>query len=348
MSINLISDDIGYLYNKAIVNGVPHSYKSIVGTGRSLDLSDLSMNTKNEEDHIICEVDDETYFLSDLAIKESDTIFYSLKEDRFQELALDVITRCTMGIGLGGGFHDSYIVSGLPLQQYKKFKGDISELFMPDINTVHEYTLTYREGSSSGTPQKIKGGVRILDARFIPQPFGALINEVLDDNGMIANKALARQTIAVIDIGFGTTDVYVASALEPVEKLSFSSKTAMNSGYKLIAGKISDSWGVDEPLYRIENVVKTGKYKHLGKSYDMSKIITWAMDSTANTLTSELFTKWRTLNSIDKFFLAGGGGVRLGGRMIKEFPSMSISEGGQWAIARGYEKWGKRTWKDVR
>lgn len=347
MSVNLLSEDIGYLYNKSVANGVPHIYKSIVGTGRSLSLSDLNMNHNSSEDYIVCKFDDESYFVSDLATKESDTIFYSLKEDRFQELAVDVITRCSMGIGLGAGFHECYVVSGLPLQQYKKFKGNISNLFMPESTTVHEYEISYRLKDGMSDLKTIKGGVRVLDARFIPQPFGALLNEVLDDSGKITNRSLAKQTVAVIDIGFGTADIYVSSALEPVEKLSFSSKTAMNSAYKLIAGKILDTWEVDEPLYKIENVVTTGFYKRLGKSYDMSKVIEWAMSSVADTLTSEIFTKWRTSSSIDSFLLAGGGGLRLNQYISKEFDNINICKDGQWAISKGYSKWGKRTWKDT-
>lgn len=329
MTISAI--DLGFLYTKAIVNGKPIIMKSVVGNAKKQRFADLGFK-KEDEDNLQSRVGMQEYFVSDLAINQSDTVLHSLKDDRFDSEATEVLVKTAFGIGFGSDFTSTNVVSGLPVSHYDVYKDNISSLF---LGKTHNYEI-----HDNGVPSK--GSVRILDGAFIPQPFGALLDRVLGDDGSIVDKKLAGSTVAVIDPGFGTTDVYVADSLAPVDKLTFSTKTAMNHAYGLIANIIEERHGVLLPLHSIEKVVRSKYFKSKGKSYPMQGTIDWAFKSTANQFLAELTNKWKSIHEIDHILLAGGGGIALSPYILPQFPNIELLDDAQWAVVKGYHKWGVR------
>jgi plasmid segregation protein ParM len=335
MSLSAI--DLGFLYTKGIVNGKRIIMKSVIGDSKKLIFRDLDMNKSKETDDIAATVNGQNYFVSDLAISQSDSVVHSLKPNRFNSSAMQVLVSSVLGLGFGSGSHLSYFVSGLPASQYSQFKSGIQDLILN--KSGHDFDLLI-EGKDM-----IKGSVAPIQAKFIPQPFGAGMDLVLDNNGTIADKILASRTVAIIDPGFGTTDIFVMNSLSPVEKLSFSTPTAMNHAYKLIANKIEENFSVLLPLYKIEEVVITKKFSKSGKDFDMKQIIDWAFRTTAEQLISEIFNKWKNIHEIDYIYISGGGGIALSPYLLSEFENINLMHDSQWAVARGYYKWGRRSWR---
>lgn len=331
MTISAI--DLGFLYTKAIINGERIIMKSVVGNAKKQRFADLDMGFgKENSDHLQSRVGMQEYFVSDMAIDQSDIVIHSLEDDRFDSEATEVLVKTVFALGLGQDFVDTNVVSGLPVSHYDVYKDNISNLF---LGKTHNY-----EVHNNGT--LIKGGVRINDGTFLPQPFGALLDRVLADDGSIQDKALASKTVAVIDPGFGTTDVYVANSLSPVEKLTFSTKTAMNHSYNLISNVIEERHGILLPLHSIEHIVQTKHFKNKGKVYPMQQTIDWAYKSTATQFLAELTNKWKSIHEIDHILLAGGGGIALAPYILPQFPNIELLADAQWAVVNGYQKWGVR------
>jgi len=324
--------DLGFLYTKAIINGKQVIMKSVVGNSKPQRFSDLNIGIK-EGDHLQSRVGTEDYFVSDLAIDQSDVVLHSLKDDRFDSKATEVLVKTAFALGFGSDCPDTHIVSGLPVSHYATYKDNITKLF---VDKAHNFEV-HDDG------KLIRGFANVKQGKFIPQPFGALLDRVLDDVGGIEDKALAGKTVAVIDPGFGTTDVYVADALSPVERLTFSTKTAMNHSYNLIANKIEETFEVLLPLHAIEKIVRKGQFRKNGMIHDMRPVIEWAYQATAQQLVAEVTNKWKTIHEIDHILLAGGGGIALSKYILPEFPNIELLNDSQWAVVRGYYKWGVRS-----
>ncbi|MNE51437.1 hypothetical protein D3C80_1460650 [compost metagenome] len=173
------------------------------------------------------------------------------------------------------------------------------------------------------------------------------MSRLLAEDGSIADKKLASKTVAVIDPGFGTTDVYVLNAMSPVERLTFSVPVAMNTAYTLIANKIREGFGVQLPFYLVENVVRSKKFVKDGVEADMTEVIAWAFKHTAQQFLAELYNHWKNTHEIDTILVAGGGGASLYPYLVPELSSPELLPNPQWSIAIGYHRWGVRTWKDV-
>jgi plasmid segregation protein ParM len=337
MSISAI--DLGFMYTKSIVDGRRHIMKSVVGQGRKLRFRDLDMGGDKGKDDIIFEDSVGTSFVSDLAIDQSEVVFHSLRDKRFDTATTDVLVKTALGMGLTTGHHTTNIVSGLPVSHYDIFKDDITNLFLGETGQgkCHGYAVQSRGESYIGT-------VDIEQGRFLPQPFGALLDYLLDDNGKFVDEDIVGDTIAVIDPGFGTTDIYVVDGLTPVERLTFSTKVAMNYAYGLIGNKVEQELGKTVPLYEIEGIVLTGELRKGGKRYNMRPVIDFAFQVTAEKLINEVLNKWKDgINDIEHIVVSGGGGFNLFPYLEKEFPSIEMIEDPQWAVVNGYYKWGVRS-----
>lgn len=338
----LSSIDLGFLYTKGIVNNKSLIFKSVVGSGKELEFRDMDFSEDDGSDFIICNSKDSSQFVSDLAIAQSDSIIHSLKPKRFDSMAVRTLLTTAFALGFGNGAHSTHVVSGLPVSHYSKFKDDISLLFMGEDGKgqFHEYSVINGD-------QNISGVVSTVAGLFLPQPFGAFADEILGDDGSIIDKKLASGTTAIIDIGFGTTDVYVVNALSPIEKLIFSTTTAMNHAYSLIAGKIYEKFSTLPPFYIIEEVVKTSHYERAGKKYPMKGVIEWAYSTTSEQLVGEIHNKWKSsVHEVNNVIVPGGGGLALSPYLLPEFENSRLAKRGQLAVVNGYNKWGIRTWKD--
>jgi hypothetical protein len=329
--MNMISAvDIGFKNVKGIINGKRVILKSVVGDSKPQRFEDLNMGLK-DTDHIKSKVGSKEYFVSDLAIEQSDTVYYSLDDNRFNSESTDVLVKTAFALGFENETVETSVVSGLPASHYAVYKKDISDLFL----RTHKYAVMNNRNL-------LKGSAKVVDGRFIPQPFGALLDRVLDESGRIADKQLASKTVAVIDIGFGTTDIYVADALAPVERLTFSTKTAINHSHNYISNIIEEKFGILLPLYSIEKIVQTQEFRNKGKVFDMGQLIQKAYHNTSLQLVAEITNKWKTIHEIDYILLAGGGGIALSKNILPHFENIELLYDAQWAVVNGYYKWGVR------
>lgn len=327
--------DLGFLYTKAIINGKKVIIKSVVGDSVSQRFGEFDLNINSKEDNIKVKLNDESYFVSDLAIRQSNTIFHSLDDDRFNDLETSVIVNAILGVGQAVG-NDEFIVSGLPVSHFSKYKDDISKLFLANNSKTHNYDI---ENNGKST----KGFVKFTNGRFIPQPFGVLLDNILDDKGQIKDKAKAGKTIAIIDIGFGTTDIYVTNALSPIERLTFSLPIAMNNAYRLISNKIQEQFDISLQLHSIEGIARNKEFKSKGMVYPVDKLVDWASKNIAEQIVTEILNKWgNSIYEIDEIILAGGGGIPLSKWILDKFSNISLTEDSQWAVVNGYHKWGVR------
>jgi hypothetical protein len=338
---------------KAIVNGKRIMMKSVTGDAKPLHFREFDLTPKEELEKTDF-IKAGEYFLSDLAIDQSDTVYHSLKDDRFNEDVTKALVKACFGIGLGYGQHSSYVVSGLPINHFAKFKDNIKGMFMGNGQETHTFNVQWERVMGvdhmeiTHKPASALGTVRTIEGRFLPQAHAAAMSSILDEQGNIADKVRAGKTIAVIDPGFGTTDVYVLSALKAVERLTFSTDIAMNTAYRLIANKIQDSFGVSLPLYKVAAVVRNGTFTKDGKVAPMKPVIDWAFKATAQQFLAELYNRWKNTHEIDETLVAGGGGKELYPYLMREIKNTSLLPNSQWAIAEGYDRWGRMTWKDAR
>ena len=314
--MNILGVDLGFMYTKAIA-GDSFKIKSVVGGQRSLAFNKMTLSGANKP--VSVKVDGDMFFVSDLALQQSESIYYSLKPDRFSSITTKVLLHAILSMAYPNRETTVRVVSGLPVSHYELYREQLKQLVLGE-HRIEVYHGTDRLSSLITVPH----------GKFLPQPIGTLFNKVLDDQGGIKEGKLINRVIGVIDIGFGTTDMLVTESLTPVERLTFSTNTAVNHICRLISSKLHEQFGVVQK----------------GKSHDITNVIKWALVSTAEQLLGEIQVKWVNDWEIDHVVFTGGGSILLYPIMSPNFHSHELMGDSQWSNVRGYIKWGKRSWRN--
>lgn len=91
------------------------------------------------------------------------------------------------------------VVTGLPLADYKRDRARLHDRLLG----VHQFVREGRRGQC----------LTVETVRVVPQAWGAVLTQLLDDRGRIVQPELAKQKIAVLDIGGHTVNYLSVNGL---------------------------------------------------------------------------------------------------------------------------------------
>jgi len=94
------------------------------------------------------------------------------------------------------------VVIGLPLTDYDRDRLVIAEI----VKGRHAFKRNGRRAQSFD----------VTDLRCVPQAWGAILDELLSENGKVRNEAIADQRVAVLDIGGHTINYLAVDGLEDI------------------------------------------------------------------------------------------------------------------------------------
>ncbi|MFW6015118.1 MAG: hypothetical protein ACOCRK_01620 [bacterium] len=329
--------DIGFGFVKATNGNNNIIFPSVVGEGREIRYK-TGLNSNSTLDNLIIEVDKEKYFVGDLAIRQSDLIQSTISEKRINSIENKVLFLTAFALldGIGTGVSKFNLVTGLPVDEYLEYK----DILMKQLQKGHVVKLI----SKGNSDNKL---INIERCKVIPQPFGTVFNQLLDDYGNIQDKELANMNIGVIDIGFRTSDYAVANKLEFVDKLSSSSTTALSTAYRIINRKLKEVYDVSKPIHQLEEMIRSRSFTYNGKEIDISDLVDKAFSLTVENIISEINTLWPDIWEFDKIFITGGGGLALGDYFKPYLNNYTVISEGQFSNVEGYQKVCNRSFSRV-
>lgn len=317
--MNYLCFDIGYSMVKA--GGL--IFPSVVGNSRNIRYS-TGFGSEDQISNMHVKIGQEEYFVGKLAQKQSDQVYYSLDEDRYESDEANVLLQTVIAL-MAGGEQQVGVVTGLPLD-YLKYREKLEK------SLVGTHTIEIN-GKQKTT--------HVANAIVIPQPMGVFFNNLMNDSGNIVNTSYAKKTIGIVDVGFGSTDIAYVKNMEFIDKYSRSTNIAMNSVYKAIAEAIFQEFDVYKELYELEEEVQGGVVRIKGVEYDITNLIEAAKKGIANKLVTWIGTIWKNRPEIDEIIIAGGGGLSLFSHMGGPLDAR-LSDNPQLAILKGYQKMAKR------
>lgn len=336
--MEVIGLDIGFGFTKATNGKRSMVFKSVYGEASDMQFREqLLANPAHADEHLQIEIDGTSYFAGELAERQSQERFFTLDQAQFVSdftriLALIPLSRMV------GRQDPVKLVAGLPVSYYQRHKSQIVEI----LKGQHELTVIDANQERTDTV------VRITSVRVVPQPFGALMNLMLNDIGEVRDKAFMTEKIGVIDVGFRTTDFTIADKTRYSERGSRTLDLGISKAFASIAAKLQESSGVNVELYRLYEAVDKGFIKIHGKKYDLSLIKEHAFTHLANRVATEANRLWASDWDIDRILVTGGGGSVLApfidklvqGEIMTPEPGADIRFGN----VQGFCKYGKRLW----
>ena len=336
--MEILGIDIGFGFTKATNGKQDLIFKSVLGESTDIQFREQMLASgAAEEDYLQVEVDGKSYFVGELAERQSNVRFFTLDQAQFigkfaKVLALAATAR------LVKGFVPVNLVTGLPIGSYQKHKDELAKLLLGEHKVVLVDAAGKREEKS----------ISISKVRVIPQPFGSLFNHMLNDQGELADKRLVREKIGIIDVGFRTADYTISDKMRYSERGSRTTDSGIARGFNVIATKLRESSGVNVELYRLYEAIDRGSIKIRGKVYDLKGMTDQVFGQLATAVANEVDRLWADDWDMDAMIITGGGGAvlarhlqpLLNGEVLSIDPKIDM----RLYNVQGYCKFGQHLW----
>lgn len=317
--------DLGYSATK-VIGGADRaiSFPSVVGTP---DRARFSMDGQSE---IVIDVPgDGTWLVGEGAVAQSR--FLDRREDRgwiesaaYRRLMLAAFTEITAATSC-----DLVVVTGLPVAFYSADRDRLRDLFLGE-----------HRASREGRRAQI---FRVVDARVIPQPFGALLAEALDNRGQVANRQLATGAVGVIDVGGKTTNLLSVNRLAEIGRETAS----VNVGAWDVVRAVREHLAVACPNLELRDhavidAVVTRGVRYYGEPVDLGPVVDAVLEPMADAVIAQATQLWNGAAGLDAILVAGGGAHLLGAHVARHFRHARTVTDPVFANARGYWRFAQR------
>ncbi|HEY3367344.1 MAG TPA: ParM/StbA family protein [Symbiobacteriaceae bacterium] len=320
--------DVGYGFVKAYDKQEWFTFPSVVGlAGDTPRYGGLNAGSKVRNMSIT--LDGQDYHVGEQAVRQSTFAFRSLSQSRLEANEFKVL--CLTGLGLMADRPNTSmnVVTGLPPGlMYQEAK------IMQMLRGDHRVALRLGKDILERT-------ISVENVQVFPQPMGTYFAEVLDSKGQVKDDTLVSSRVAVVDIGYGTTDLAVVDAGEYVPHLSRSVPVGFAAVSDVISEKLRREFGLLRESYVLDQAVSAGSLKVAGQTKDITPIRDLAYKGLATKLLTEIFSSWDP-RAMDTIIFTGGGSKPLEPYLLPHFTNAHRVDPGQTANARGFLLWADR------
>jgi plasmid segregation protein ParM len=337
--VEILGIDIGFGFTKATDGKQSMVFKSVLGEATDIQVRDEMIAAPAEEDkHLQVEVDGKSYFVGELAERQSNVRFFTLDQAQFISKFAKVFALAAIA-QLVKGFVPVNLVTGLPIGYYQQHKDELAKLLVGE----HKITLIDANGKQE------EKSISINKVRVVPQPFGSLFNLMLNDLGEVGDKRLVKDKIGIIDVGFRTSDYTISDKMRYSERGSRTTDSGIARAFNVIATKLREKSGVNVELYRLYEAIDSGSIKIRGEEYDLKSLTEQVFSQLATSIANEVDRLWVDDWDIDAMVITGGGGAvlneylkpLLNGVIMETDPEQDM----RLYNVHGYRKFGQHLWE---
>jgi plasmid segregation protein ParM len=337
-----ISVDIGFGYTNAMNElGNKAVYPSVVGVKRTSSVAGVFGSEVND-DYVVTignptKTDEDTYsyYVGDAALAAGGQRTW--EEEHAKNRNLDVLISTAIGLLNEKDDEPVDLAVGLPMSVYAAQHADIKRK-LTGLN------LTVSVDGEASTGKKV---ITVGSVFVFPQGAGAYYAALHEINGDVKDIHMLNKPIAVIDVGFRTTDfLFMAMSKRGLipreEPFTGSLDIGMNTAMKEIQQMAKKPLhGYEPDLKEVEKALTwkglNGNLTAKGKNVDLKPFKKQAYEALESAISSQLKQRWGDdINTLAAILIAGGGGDDLFGGFEKSFDIAQKIEDPQFANARGY------------
>jgi len=321
----ILSIDIGYGYTKGIgPDGLRFSFPSVIGTAEEIAFtSDLIASTLAPA----IQYADRRFFYGEQALLQSrlrtaifdrsrvhDETYRLLFVAALAEVSRELPDRTNLNI-----------VTGLPVG----FFNDREDVV---VSLAGEYQLELDDTVTFDVEQVF----------VVPQPFGSLFRELLDEDGIISNLDVEHGRVAVIDVGTYTVDFIMADALRFVQRFSTSIPTGWSEVVSTVQRALSDRYRLDMTLHEVDKAMRSGGPRVKGQPIDIEPLLKPALRDLETAIVAKARDLWGEGAMLDLILITGGAAEHVAHAIRAVYPQSRVMPDAFWANAEGFYRFGQR------
>jgi len=323
--MRLYGVDIGYGFTKVAAAGrAPVVIPSIVGSNEELSYrSDIGDRIRI----IPLSLNGHSYLVGEAA-KRFSRHRYRIFDSTWAEspyyllLFVSAVTRIDKS-----ACEPAAVVTGLPVSHYTQERvRQVQDL----LGRAHEVRV------SSGETL-----VKVEKIKVIPQPFGSFFDLILNAEGKLKDPDKIRERVGIIDIGFQTTDLALATP-QFIESSSGSLDVGVRSIADQLSRDLSRKYSITLDTTEAEEVLRHKSVRIFGESVDLSEMIEERTREVAELILSYSHSLWGRGERLNRLILAGGGANTLRS-YFSTYPNLHVPEEPSLSNVRGYLKLARKT-----
>jgi plasmid segregation protein ParM len=183
--------------------------------------------------------------------------------------------------------------------------------------------------------------VKVEKIKVIPQPFGSFFDLILNDEGKLKDPDKIRERVGIIDIGFQTTDLALATP-QFIESSSGSLDVGVRNVADQLSRDLSRKYSITLDTTDAEEALRHKSVGIFGESVDLSDTIEERTREVAELILSYAHSLWGPGERLNRLILAGGG-ANIFRPYFRTYPNLHVPEEPSLSNVRGYLKLARKT-----
>ena len=183
--------------------------------------------------------------------------------------------------------------------------------------------------------------MKVERVKVIPQPFGSYFDLLLNDEGKLKDPEKIRDRVGIIDIGFQTTDLALATP-QFVEASSGSLEVGVRSIADQLSRDVSRKYAITLDTTEAEEVLRRKSVSIFGENIDLSEMIAERTREVAELILSYAQSLWGRGEKLNRLILTGGG-ANIFRSYFSGYPNLHIPGEPSLSNVRGYLKLARKT-----
>jgi plasmid segregation protein ParM len=321
----ILSVDIGYGYTKGVApDGLRFSFPSVVGNAEEITFtSDLITQQAGP----MVRYGGRSFFYGEQALLQSrlhSAIFdrSRIRDDTYRLLFASALAELARQHPDGASLN---VITGLPVGFFSD-RGDVT------ISLEGEYRLQLDDAVTFDVGQVF----------VVPQPFGSLFRELLNEDGTISNVDVEQGRVAVIDIGTYTTDFIAVNALRYIQRFSSSIPIGWSEVLSNLQRELSGRYRLDQSLHEVDQAMRSGEVRVKGQPINLQSMLAPAVRELEAAIVAKARDLWGEGVSLDALLITGGAAQHLAGALQVLYPQARLLPDAFWANAEGFYRFAQR------
>ena len=183
----------------------------------------------------------------------------------------------------------------------------------------------------------------VFEVKVIPQPFGCLLAEALNDRGEIVNLDIANYTAGVIDIGGKTVNIQAVHKLSEIARETVSVNVGAWDAVRAMQALLPQICpGLDLRDHEIVEALMSKKVPYYDGFVDISQHVEDILDPMSRQIVGVATQLWNSGAHIHTVLITGGGAILLGDYIKRHFRHARVVENPVFANAIGFWKAAER------
>jgi plasmid segregation protein ParM len=194
-----------------------------------------------------------------------------------------------------------HIVVGLPLAMVQQWQDRLKARLVG----------FHRVGRASAAEAPVRNHIHIRKVHIVPYPLGTFVNLIMGHDGRMRKTEDGEKKIALIDVGFRTTDLMVMEAARFRQRGSATIEMGLADAWEAIARELGRQGAEMPDMAGLYRAIRMGRLRTEERTYDVAALREKAYRRLAAALADHINHRLRADWDLERLLLTGGAAVEL-------------------------------------